>query len=73
MIIGWNNNTLGFTSVFYDGKFVDVLLLAVFKKEELIGHEKLDNKKMRFVKGNFNLSFDYCSIAFFGANDTIYL
>lgn len=60
LIITWNTN-FGFSTILYDSKFVDLVLTAVFKKDELIGTQKLDNNKMRFVKGIFDLFFTLSS------------
>lgn len=40
------------SSILYDGKFVQLLVVALFSDEE-IAKNNIDKKKMNFIKGNF--------------------
>lgn len=50
LLVEWSNSETS-SSILYDSRFVQLLVVSIFSGDEIISN-KLDKKKMNFIKGN---------------------
>lgn len=51
LLAEWNKSDTN-SSILYDSKFVQLLIVAIFSDDEIM-NSNMDKKKMKFIKGDF--------------------
>lgn len=49
LLTGWHNSDTT-SSILYDSKFVQLLVVSMFSEDEIVNNN-MDKKKMKFIKG----------------------
>lgn len=69
LLAEWTNSETT-SSILYDSRFVQLLVVALFSDDEIINNN-FDKKKMNFMKGNFFLNtMKYINSSFISTNLT---
>lgn len=50
LLVEWSNSETN-SSILYDSRFVQLLVVSIFSVDEIIGNKR-NKKKMDFIKGN---------------------